>query len=122
VEKKIQTCQAYLIDLKQKNESALKSIEEKRSIWFCLDLNLDIDTEKKVSLKKEDLHALAAEIIPLYLGKDVPVLPPQPILHSVSRLPDDSYSALAAGYVESYPCLRPFFLHLINSLTFPSES
>lgn len=117
MEKKIQTCKAYLADIKQKNSLAQRSVEEKKAVWYKNEIDRDMDWEERAIRKKEDLHFLAKKIVPLFLGNEVSVLPPAPVLHLVTNQPDNSYFTIAAGYVEMYPCLRPFFLQLINTLS-----
>ncbi len=116
VEKKIETCEAYLIDLKLRNSIAQKLVEVKKAEWYKNEIDRDMPREDRIFIKKKDLHFLAMEIVPLFLGAEILVVPPEPVIHSLTGEQDDSYATLASGYVEKYPCLRPFFLQMINTL------
>lgn len=102
---KIKTIEAYLIDFNQKIVRAQALTDQIKNDWNQLDSE-EVSAEKKVSLKKKNLHDLSREIVPLFEGKTI----------SVEVDSDASYHALGMSYINSYPCLKPFFLQLMNNL------
>lgn len=62
--------------------------------------------ENKNNAKKETLHALAKQMVPLFLPEEA----------AVPAVNHDSYKGLAAAYVEKYPLLKGCFLLLIPDL------
>ena len=104
---KVKTLEAYLIDFNQKIATAQALTEQIKGEWNQLDLNEEEYIEKKVSTKKKNLQYLAGAIVPLFEGKE-----PKPLMTKLC----ESYHALGKAYVETYPCLKPFFLQLMNNL------
>ncbi len=73
--------------------------------WEKIDAS-KVAGQAKNDAKKETLHALAKQIVPLFLPAEA----------SIPNVFSDSYKALAAAYLEQYPFLKGYFLLLIPDL------
>jgi uncharacterized protein (TIGR02452 family) len=118
--KKIETLKAYLPDLGKKLDEAQDWTNQKINEWSSVDKNVRTGAQKNAA-KKAVIDEIAKKIAPLFLGKDVRVDLPAPAINPATGLPKDSYQAWAEAYVEKYPCLKPFLLQLIPTLTFSNE-
>ncbi len=118
-EKKAETLKEYLPHLIVLFDQHQKLIEQTLSNWKNIDISTQPGQQKNIA-KKNALNSLAATIVPSFLGENFKVQIPTPI-NPQTQKPRESHTALAAAYVEQYPCLKPFFLQLDNSLTFDNE-
>lgn len=97
---KVRTLEAYLVDFRQKIMAAQVLVRSMREEWD----KMEVFGEKKDSIKKKNLQDLAKAIVPVFEG-------------SVKEIElEGSYHALGTAYVKAHPCLRPFFLQLMNYL------
>ncbi len=100
-EHKIRTLEAYLIDFRKKIGAAQALMRKVKEDWDKLE---GIGGEEKDSIKKKSLQDLAKTIVPLFEGP----------VHEIEV--EGFYHALGTAYVKMHPCLRPFFLQLMNYL------
>lgn len=118
-ENKAKALKEYLPHLIVLFDKHQKLIEQTLSDWKNIDSSNQPGQQKNTA-KKTALISLAAAIVPSFLGHDFKVQIPTPI-NPQTQKPRESHTALAAAYVEQYPCLKPFFLQLENDLSFDNE-
>ncbi len=105
------TCNS--IDASKKIGIAKVKTLQVQAAWFQYDSQQLMISKVTNDVKKESLHSLAEEIVPLFMD-DV-------VFEKLLSEREESYHVLASAYVAKYPCLRPVFLQLMNGLKFTDD-
>lgn len=107
---KVKTLEAYVVDFNQKITIAQTSTERIKVGWDKMGLDPELCAKEQTSIKKNNLHHFAKEIVPLFEG------PTALKIDAIKDVSGGSHHLLGESYVGIHSCLRPFFLQLMNNL------
>ncbi|MBS0604867.1 MAG: TIGR02452 family protein [Verrucomicrobia bacterium] len=113
MEKRIETITICMSEFKKKSEAAQTATAQTAADWTNIDFNGSLKGPQKNDHKCQSLLGLAKAIVPLFMGN---------IAIEAPQIQEKSYKALAAAYVQKYPCLKPYMLQLVNDLRFANEA
>ncbi len=122
-QRKIETLKAFLPSMVEPLYQSQQLIDQTILAWKGIDAapKTVMSGQQKTERKKDSLHNISKTIVLQLLGNDTPFQMATSAISRTTGQPGMSFPALAAAYVEKYPCLKPFILQLVDGLTLANE-